>query len=343
MELLKESDFRKELKSKPRTGYLFFGEEDYLKAFALRQAREVICPDPSLAFFNELRIDALDYTPQKLMDALTAMPMLEERKLVILGGLNFHNLRSNEVENLCAVLDELKVYDYNLLIINVAADCLDAGYLPKSPSAVLKQLGAYLTPVYFEKCTTAKLTAWIQKHFAHNGIEASPALSSQMADYCGHSMFVLANEIDKLSYYLRSHGQTQATEEAMRLCCIPATEVDAFAFANAIMANKQDTALAILADYRFRRVDPLMIFGEVLRVVCDMISIQKMTAEGAPTSEIASALKLHEFKVGLYQKSLRQTSKERLERALRACTNADLALKRSPQGYTALEKLICAL
>lgn len=343
MDILKDSDFRKELKSKPRSGYLFFGEEDYLKAFAIRQAREMICPDPTFAFFNELRIDALDYTPQRLMDALTPMPMMEERKLVILNGLNFNTMRANELDDLCEVLDELKIYDYNLLIVNAAADCLDPGYLPKSPGKVLKQLGSYLTPVNFERCTTAKLTAWIQKHFAHNGIEASPALCAGMAEYCGHSMFVLANEIDKLCYYLLSHGQKVATEEAMKLCCIPASEFDAFAFANAIMANKQDTALAILSDYRFRRVDPLMIFGEVLRVVCDMISIQTMTAEGTPVSEMSSLLKLHEFKVGLYQKSLRQTSEKRLKRALKACTDADLSLKSASQGYTALEKLICTL
>ena len=153
MDILKDSDFRKELKSKPRSGYLFFGEEDYLKAFAIRQAREVICPDPTFAFFNELRIDALDYTPQRLMDALTPMPMMEERKLVILNGLNFNTMRANELDDLCEVLDELKIYDYNLLIVNAAADCLDPGYLPKSPGKVLKQLGSYLTPVNFERCT----------------------------------------------------------------------------------------------------------------------------------------------------------------------------------------------
>ena len=54
MELLKDADFRKELKGTPRAGYLFFGEEDYLKSFAVRQARELLCPDPTFAFFNEI-------------------------------------------------------------------------------------------------------------------------------------------------------------------------------------------------------------------------------------------------------------------------------------------------
>ena len=344
MELLKDSDFRKELKSAPRTGYLFFGDEDYLKSFAIGQAKEAVCPDDALAPFNELRIDALEYTPQKLLDALTPLPMMTDRKLVVLNGLNFNSMRADELEHLCDVLDELKVYDYNLLIVSVASDCLDPGYLPKKPSAAFKKLTAHLTPVHFERCTTAKLNAWIQKHFAHNGVEASPALCAMMSEYCGHSMYSLANEIDKLSFYLLFHGQKQATEEAMRLCCTPASEFDAFAFTNALLAGKQDAALAILADYRFRRIDPLIVLGEVTRVTCNMLAVQAMTAEGAPAGSMTPLIKLSEYQIGLYQKSLRQASEKRLCRALQACLEADASLKSGYQkDYTALEKLICSL
>ncbi len=344
MNLIKEADFRKELKSEPRAGYLFYGDEDYLKSFAIRQARELLCPDPALSFFNELRVDALDFTPDKLLDALTPMPMMADRKLVLLSGLNFNTMRQNELDALCDVLAQLPDYDYNLLIVNAAADCLDAGYLPKKPSTALAKLAEHLTPVQFDRCTNAKLAAWIRKHFAHNGVEASPEFCAAMPDFCGHSMFELANEIDKLSYYTLSHGLHEATIEHMRLVCTPAEEYDTFAFTNAIMDGKHDVALAILADYRFRRIEPVVILGEVTGVICDMIAVQAMTADGIPTPEIAAALKhKNEFKTKLYQRSLRNTTEKRLRRALDACSAADLTLKSSPQGYTALERLICTL
>ncbi len=343
MTIIKEADFRKELKGTPRAGYLFFGDEDYLKSFALKQAKELLCPDPTFAFFNEMRLDAVDFTPQKLLDALMPMPMMADRKLVTVSGLNFTTMRQNDLEGLCEVLAELSSYDYNLLIINVSADCLDPGYLPKRPSATLTKLGEYLTPVQFERCSTAKLAAWIAKHFAHNGVEAPPQLCAMMPDYCGHSMFLLANEIDKLSFYTLSHGKTTPTEEDLRLVCTAVNEYDAFAFTNAVTEGRQDAALAILAEYRRRRMDPLLLLGEVTRVICDMIAVRAMTAEGVPSSEIASVLKLHEFKVGLYQKSLRNTTEKRLQRALKACTEADASLKLSPQGYLPLELLICNL
>ena len=345
MELLKDADFRKELKGTPRAGYLFFGEEDYLKSFAVRQARELLCPDPTFAFFNEMHIDAIDFTPDKLLDALMPMPMMADRKLVILNGLNFNTMRPNELDALCDALAQLSDYDYNLLIVNVTADSLDPGFLPKKPSATLTRLGAYLTPVHFERCSTAKLAAWVGKHFAHNGVEAPPELCQAMPEYCGHSMFLLANEIDKLSFYTLSHGETRATVENMHLVCTPVNEYDAFAFTNAVMEGRSDAALAILADYRFRRIEPVIILADVTRVICDMLSVSAMSAEGTPNAEIGASFKppLHEYRVGLYQKSLRNTSPQKLRRALDACIAADAALKLSPLGYTPLEKLICSL
>ncbi len=343
MDILKDSDFRKELKSAPRTGYLFFGDEDYLKSHALTLVRETVCPDPTYAFFNELKLDAMDLDPQKLLDALTPLPMMADKKLVTLRGLNFTTMRQSDLDAFCEVFATLPEYDYNVLVVTVAADALSPGYLPKSPSATLKKLGEFLTPVQFDRCSTAKLAAWVQKHFSHNGIMADPAFCTRFPEYCGHSMFILANEIDKLSFYARYHQKDTVTEADMHLVCTPADEYDAFAFTNAIMDGRSDAALSILADYRFRRVDPLMILGDVTRVICDMVSIRAMLGDGTPTSEIAGVLKLHEFKVGLYQKSLRRTTDQRLQRALDACTDADRALKSSPTGYAPLEALICRL
>ena len=343
MQILKDSDFRKELKTCPAKGYLFFGEEDYLKSHAVGQARELLCPDESFAFFNDLRIDGLDYTPQKLQDALMPLPMMADRKLITIKGLNFNTMKPSDVDALCEVLATLEEYDYNLLILQVAADGLNAGRLPARPSPLFSQLAEYLTPVCFEHCTTAKLSAWVSKHFLHNGIAASPSLCTLLPEYCGHSMFVLANEIDKLSFYVASHGREEATEEDMRSVCTPSVEYGIYDFANTIMEGNTEKALAILADYRLRRVEPLLILGDVTKVIYDMITVQAMTAEGTPLPDICNAFKppLHDFKVKLYQKSLRGTSKKRLMQLLDACADADAALKRSAKGYAPLEKLIC--
>lgn len=343
LNILKDADFRRELKSQPRAGYLFFGDEDYLKIHAIRTAREVVCPDPTFAMFNEMRLDATDFDAQKLQDALMPMPMMADRKLVTLTGLNFNAMRQSELDDLCDVLSTLGEFDYNLLIVSAAADCLDPGYLPRRPSAVLKKLGEFLAPVLFERSTPKQLAAWVGKHFAHNGVNAAPELCAHMIDYCGRSMFSLASEVDKLSFYVLSHGRTEATEADLRLVCTPAIEYDAFDFANAVMEGRRETALAILGDYKLRRVDPIIILSDVIRVFCDMQAIYALRKEGMAPPDIAAATKIHEYRVGLYLRGMGQDPQARLRRAIEACAEADAALKLSPQGYGALERLICTV
>ncbi len=343
MNILKESDFRKEIKSAPGRAYLFFGDEDYLKLSAVRLARDCLCPDPSFAVFNDMRLDALDFTPDRLVEALMPLPMMADRKLVVLSGLDFTSMRPADLDALCDAVSAVREYDYNTVLVLAAADCFDAGYLPKRPSAMLNRLGEVLTPVQFERSSPAKLAVWVARHFQHNGIEASQEFCAGMIRFCGAGMFTLANEIDKLSFYEAQHGRTQATEEDMRFVCTPATEYDAFAFANAMMDGRRDAALDILRDYKLRRVDPLVILGDVIRVFCDMASVQALLSGGSTEREIAAALKLHEFKVGLYRKSLSRMRPGALRNALDACTAADRTLKLSPQGYTALERLICSV
>ena len=343
MNYLTEADFRKRLKEKPTGGYLFFGDEDYLKLHAVKAARELLCPDPTFLPFNEMKLDALTFSPDKLAEALLPMPMMAETKLVVVSGLNLSSFRKDELEELCNTLSLLSEYDYNLCILSVAADGLDAGNFPKRPSPLLTKLSEVLTPVWFEQSTDAKLMVWVERHFAHHGISALPADCRAMIDYCGHSMFSLAGEIEKLSYYLLSNGKTAFEKAAMELVSTPACEYDAFDFTNALMNREPDRALYILRDYRFRRMEPIVVLGSVVQVVCDMVTVKSFLEEGAPKEKIAKITSIHEYRVGLYQKSLARVDKKQLNDLLAACLAADESLKRTESSYAPLERLICSL
>lgn len=341
MDIIKESDFRKEIKNAPRAGYLFFGEEDYMKSFAVRLASETISPDPSFSFFNEIRFDALSYSSSALLDALMPMPMMAERKLIVITGLDFGAMKQGEVDALCSTLAQLEEYDYNTLIINVAADRLDPGILPKRPSAILKKLGEYLTLVNFEKNTPARLSAWVGKHFEHNGVTASPDVCAMVIERCGRDMFNLASETDKLSFFVKYNGRTEVTREDVILVATPAAEYDAFAFTNAIGARKKDEALNVLRELKMRRLDPIIIMSEITKTVCDMMSVSDLKADGLTSGEIARILSIHEYRVSLMLKN--NLKPETCKNMLKRCRETDLEIKSSREGYAALEKLICTI
>ncbi len=347
--LIKEADFRRELKSGPTGGYLFFGEEDYMKAAAIRMARQSVTEhDPAMAPFNDIRMEGLDFTPGALLDAMTVPPMGGEedggRKIITVTGLNLGSMKSAEMDTLTEALEALSDYPYNLLILSVGADAMDYGNLPKKPSALLTALSEYLTPVYFERNTPAKLAGWVQKHYAAEGVKASPELCRFTIEYCGRQMYTLASEIDKVAFYVRAKGRDTATETDVRAAAIPTMEYDAFAFTNAITERRRADALDILADLKLRRVDPLYILSEVSRVVGNLYAVRAMADAGQTPAEISSALGIHEYRVSLFLKQMRSIDPERLRRTLAATGDADLALKRSSSdGYGVIERIICGM
>ena len=341
MDIIKESDFRKEIKSAPQKAYLFFGEEDYMKSFALKAASEAICSDPSLSFFNEMKLDALSYSPDALLDAIMPFPMGADRKLITVSGLDLNAMKQGEVDSLISVLSQLDEYDYNTVIINVSGDRFDFGSLPKRPSALLKRLSEHLCPVYFERNTPARLAAWVGKHFAHNGAVASPEICALVIDRCGRNMYTLSGEVDKISFYVLAHGRNEVTRDDVMNISTAAEEFDTFALTNAIGARRRDEALRILRDMKLRRVEPISILAEISGLVSNMTAVSMLRADGLTQGEIAEILGIHEYRVGLMMKSAIDT--DICRSMLEKCRAADLELKTGRGGYITLEKLICSI
>ena len=350
MEMIKDDEFRKLLKKGVSGGFLFYGDEDYMKSFTVKSARSAVCPDETFAIFNDVRIDALDYSPAALLDALIPPPMMTEQKIVTVSGLNVAGMRQNEIDELCEVLRELKQYDYNLLIISAPAGQFDEGYLPKKPSAAYTKLTEYLTPVKFDPVSEAKLISWVGKHFEHNGAHATPEVCAKLIKYCGRSMFILSEETEKLSFYVLWNGRNEVTSEDIKNVAVAEMTTGTFALANAICDGRNEDAMKALEVLRFRRADPINILFEVSKTACEMLYVKDMQTEGASVGEMVAAInainkpsKISEYKVRTYVASVSGKPVRKLRRAVELCAEADALLKSTPLGYVAIERLICSL
>lgn len=342
MEIITDAEFRRQIKAAPRTGYLFYGDEDYLKTHAVSLAVSTISPEPAFSFFNEFRMDYADYTPARLAETLMPLPMQAERKIIILTGFDFGALRASETDELCSVLSMLSEYDYNTVILSVAAGCIDEGYSSSRPSAILTKLGEYLTPVRFEKSTASKLCVWVGKHFEHGGVKISDKTLSFFVQYCGSDMYRLAGEIDKLCAYVKYEQRSEVTEDDIRNVSVADTEYDSFAFANAVMEGRSSDAIAVLDFLRFKRTDPLILLGDVARTFCDLLMVKRLTDDGMSPADIGKAKLMNEYRAKIYARQALRVSYEQLYRNIELCVEADRKLKLSPQGYSALEILICS-
>jgi len=341
MKILTEAEFGRQL-SAPASGYLFFGDEDYTKLHATRRLRDAVCPDPSLATFNNVYFSALDFSPSRLVDALEPPPLLSDRKIITVAGLDLSTFRPDEIDSLCEALSVIADYDYNVVCLSLPAGSIDEGRLPGAPSGLLSRLGELLTPVHFPRITPSRLAGWVGKHFEHNGIVPDTALCSRVVDYCGTSMFTLSNEVDKLSFYALSQGRNTILPQDIEAVCIADTEYDTFAFANALTAGDRRRALDILSVMKLRRIEPTIIMGEVSRVFCDMLTVRTFMDEGLTPTDVAQATRIKEYPARRYFAALQKVSTDTLRHILDMCESADASVK-SSRGYEAIERFICGL
>ena len=342
MQILTEAEFNRQL-GNPSAGYLFFGDEDYTKLHAIARLREAVCPDPAAAAFDDIRFTALDFTASRLLDALEPPPMLGGRKLITVSGLDISSMRQDELGALCDALAMLEDYDYNTLVLSVPEGGIEEGRLPGKPSAVLLRLGGLLTPVRFARVTPARLAGWVGKHFEFHGVAATPQLCARVVDYCGTSMFTLAGEIDKISFYVLADGRNELTAGDITAAAVPDRSYDAFALANAITSGDRQRALGILAEMKRQRIEPTIIMGDISRVFCDMLTVRRLSDEGLRAAAIAQLTRIHEYRVGLYLNGVASTDAGILRDIVGRCSEADMAVKLSGRGYEPIERLICGL
>ena len=345
MDIITNSDFLKKIKTDTDGHFLFYGEEDYLKGHALAALKSAMGIDEALEIFNYVTLDVLDYDAEKLIDMLSMPPMMAEKKLVVVNGLNIKKMNtSGELAHLLDALAHLDEFDYNTLVINVPSGNIDEEIPKKKLPAALAALSERLTPVKFEASTPQKLALWVSRHFEHHGVKASSAECSYLVEYCGKNMFTLVSEVEKLALYAKSHGRDTVTRADIELVCCAEMEYGAFAFSNAILSGKKNEALEILSVMKFKQVEPLAIMGELSSICTDLLKIKILLLAGKSPAQIEKETGMNSYKVKLYINSCRNTELDKLRRTVAMATDADLAMKfQFDAGYLHLEKLICSL
>lgn len=338
-EIISEAVFRKQMKML-RGAYLFFGEEDYLKQNALSLAARTLVGEDAAAF-DYIKLDDLSFSPESLTAALAPPPMLGEWKLVVLT-LNINELRAAEISGLIEILGALEDDEYNVLIINVPSGGIDAG-TAKRPGAALKKLCEFCVGVRFDRVTPARLAGWCARHYSENGVRASEKICNATIEYCSTDMFILSNEIDKISFYVLSQGRDEVSEGDIYGVASSSLEFDSFALANAVLAGDTERALSVLAQMKAQKTEPVRIAAELSRVICDMQTVYLCTKSGMTAQDISTATGIKPYPLGRYLSALKSTTPDTLSRAVSACSAADAALKSWGRGYVPIEQLICTI
>ena len=337
-----EAEFRQELKDL-KGGYLFYGDEDYLKLSYAKEVQKRVL-DGAFDDFNHIVIYGEDYSASELSGAIASLPMMAEKKLVEVRALDFKSLKKDEILALGEALEALEDCDHTILIMRADSNLFDAGR-PKAPSELFKLLTKHLTPVEFAFPASGRLSSWILRHFSEGNIAFSAELCDYLVEICGHSMWTLSNEIDKLCAYAKSNSLATIDRKTIDLVCCKSIEYDDFQLTNVLLEGNNALVFETLRRQKLNHEPANMILFSVVKMYTELYAVSRLYQAGMSKGQIASTLKIHEFKVGKYLTRIARSSPARIERMLELCRDADLQSKSAQNldTYGALERLISTL
>lgn len=334
-------DFKAELKSGKLSGvYIFAGEEEYLVRYYLGALRGALGIDPTFAVFNNPTFDGADVDFASLDDAMKSPPMMSDFKLVEHRHADFVSMKEKELDLLEELCESIKEHPYSIVAFTASGEGIDFG-TAKKPSKFISRFGKIAKILQFEKSSDNALYSWLKKHFDANGVGVDLPTLQALVFRSGHSMDVLASEVEKLSALAHARGLAAITPAHVEEVCSSTPECDTFALSNAIIERNKQKAYDALEEMKIRRVDPGAAMGMIARTYDDLLAVALLLDEGRGLSDIESILRMNSYKLKLYAAAVKKYGTKKIADAVATLARVDADSKFGGiTGYTAIELFV---
>ncbi len=317
--------------------YLFFGEEDHLKTYYRDEIYQSIMEE-GLETFNYFPISfspavqTKEEALSRLDDAVMAIPMMQEKKLIVVSDCHLSTLSKELFDSFCKSLQTANASDDTVLVVYCRADEWETDYKWET-STLYKKLSSVCKLVKFDLQPRGKLISWTKRHFSKEIILISDEAAGMLVDLCAGRMTPLSFEIEKLICYAKyvKGGEPPRIDEQDVLTIASPSEQDEIPFAmlNAAQSWKLSEILTVLETARERREEPISVLSRLSRIYLDMLMVKTAQDAALSPSEIAKEMKMKEFRITKYLASVTKVPLSVLENAIRLSYETDRALKSS--------------
>ncbi len=337
----------------PGGAWLLCGPESYLSEYYRSLLRKKVIADPEMGYFDHIRIAGSEKTGEgeefslaaRLSSAMEGLPVMNEGKLIEIAEPGFPDMKSVELQAFCEVLQQLPDYPYVCLLILCAEEEFPTDYSAQTKGAAWKALekaGMHIIP--FPQQTKAKLMPWCAKHFASEGITASPEVIDAMIDRVGFSMTALSCEMQKLCAYLHANQRTDVTRNDIVLVCTSTDTAGDFALANAVRERDIGALCRIYTILKNEKTEPIALFFQISAAVSELWRVKSGLADGISREELMRIHNIKDYPMKLAIQGCKNYSLQALDALMELCAETDIRLKSSPvDGYILIERLLCAL
>lgn len=315
--------------------YLFFGDEDYLKMHYRDEIYKSVMEE-GLEAFNYFPISfspaacSKEEALSSLADAVLALPMMQDKKLIVITDLAPATLSKDLLEALAKSLKIANESDDTVCILYCRAEELESDYKLET-GTLYKKLVSCAKPVRFDAQPRGKLISWTKRHFSKEVILISDEAAGALVDLTAGRMTPLSFEIEKLICYAKyvKGGEPPQVDlaDVNRIAVASAQEEVPFAMLNAAQNWKLSEILAVFNTAKEQREEPIAVLARLSRIFLDMILVKTASDAAYTPSEIAGMLKMKDFRIAKYLASVAKVPLSVLENAVRLCYETDRAMK----------------
>lgn len=312
--------------------YYICGEEAYLKHFYYKELRKSLFgevsdhPDCMIREGKELSLS-------ELTDAVSAYPMLAERKAVIIIDLKSSDIASSWLTAHAKDLD-----DNIIIIIYQISESIDL------KTSVGKQLKKSISDnglwVDVAPLDTQTLRKWVSQQFKKKDKIIDAECINYLLSQTSNDMYSLLNEIEKLSSFCDS----TITKYAIDLITTKTIDAKTYELTDAIFEKNKEKAFSVLKKLSDMRTNEIMIMASVYSAVTAIYKTKLLSVSGMSTAEMETELGQKGFVLNRNIARANKVSRQTLEEILRVCSEADVASKStSVDSETLLTELISSL
>ena len=322
-----EKGLRKHIKEKAFFPvYLFFGDESYLKAQYVNLLAQTAV-DKAFESLNLDRFDGKTTELRTIFDRALTLPMLSERRCVIVEDYKLESLTEKDAKALSASLEQLGNSTVLIFLQTGSAFNRKNG---KKALALFEKFGAVCE---LNRRKGNELLRPLISSAAKQGAVLSPQMAQYLVSCVGDDFNALINELSKVCSYAAGGEITKQHIDAVAVKTVDAKVSD---LTRALRAGNFEKAYFILDSLITLKTEPNYILGSIIGTYVDMYRA-KVACQCTGTAQPLAPLFNYKGREFALNYAARDAAKLELT-ALRACLDelneADAKLKSTGTAQT---------
>ena len=289
--------------------YLLCGEEAYLRKQYRDRLKEAIIGDDTMNYYYH---EGKELSTGEIIDLSETLPFFAERRLILLENSGLFKSGGEELA------DYLKGDTGSTYFVFVEAEADKRSRLYKT----VKDAG-YVAE--FKVQEEAVLKRWIVSRVRKEGKEISGQAVDHLIRMTGTDMETISRELEKLFCYCLDRPEIIGSD--MDAICVKQLTSHIFDMVGAIAEKKQKRALSLYYELVALKEPPMRILFLVARQFNLLLQVKELKKKGYANKAVGEKVGLPAFIAGKYMVQADGFSEEELRAALRACVEAEEAVK----------------